>query len=91
MTERVPEGGPEGKNGRAIATGYEPWSVVAFSLVGLTALLFVYLGLRPGGRGPVWAYREGTLLLAQCHQRVGTEEAFGQVVRMELEVLLDGA
>ncbi len=43
--------------------GYEPWAWPAFALGGATALLVLYLGLRPGGRGPILAYTFGPLVL----------------------------
>lgn len=43
--------------------GFEPWAFAAFSVAAATAGLFLYLGLRPGGAGPVLAYRLGLLLI----------------------------
>jgi hypothetical protein len=42
---------------------FEPWAFAAFGLAAATASVFVYLGLRPGGPGPVVAYRVGLLVL----------------------------
>ncbi len=47
----------------ADAEGFEPWARVAFGLGGATLALYLYLGLRPGGAGPVLAYRYGPLVL----------------------------
>lgn len=47
----------------AARTRFEPWAFAAFAVAGATALLFLYLGLRPGGSGPGLAYRYGLLLL----------------------------
>lgn len=44
-------------------TGFEPWAWVAFLLAGLVAATFLYLGLRPGGRGPIVAYSLGLPIL----------------------------
>ena len=44
-------------------TGFEPWAWVAFVLAGLVAATFLYLGLRPGGRGPIVAYSLGLPIL----------------------------
>ncbi len=43
--------------------GFEPWAWVAFALALATLILFVYLGSRPGGEGPIRAYRTGSLAL----------------------------
>ncbi|HEX6883635.1 MAG TPA: hypothetical protein VF530_09660 [Planctomycetota bacterium] len=42
---------------------FEPWAFAAFAVAAATAGLFLYLGLRPGGAGPVLAYRLGLLFL----------------------------
>lgn len=44
-------------------TRFESWAWIAFALAAATAGLFLFLGLRPGGSGPVLAYRYGLLLL----------------------------
>jgi len=44
-------------------TGFEPWAWAAFVLAGLVAAIFLYLGLRPGGRGPIVAYSLGLPIL----------------------------
>lgn len=41
----------------------EPWAWGAFALAGAAAGLFLYLGMRPGGDGPILAYRYGLLAL----------------------------
>ena len=45
------------------AKGFEIWAWIAFGITALTAALFVYLGTRPGGKGPIAAYRYGRDLL----------------------------
>lgn len=47
----------------AARTRFEPWAWIAFALTAMTAGLFLFLGLRPGGPGPVLAYRYGLLFL----------------------------
>lgn len=42
---------------------FEPWAFAAFAVAAATGGLFLYLGLRPGGAGPVLAYRLGLLFL----------------------------
>jgi len=42
---------------------FEPWAWCAFALAGAALGLSVYLGLRPGGRGPVLAFTWGPLAL----------------------------
>lgn len=42
---------------------FEPWAFAAFAVAAATAVLFLYLGSRPGGGGPVLAYRFGLLVL----------------------------
>lgn len=42
-------------------TGFEPWAFVPFAVLGVALVLYVFLGLRNGGRWPVLAYRYGTL------------------------------
>lgn len=44
-------------------THLEPWAWIAFAPAAATGMLFLFLGLRPGGDGPVLAYRYGLLLL----------------------------
>jgi len=44
-------------------TGFEPWAWVAFALGALVGATFLYLGLRPGGRGPILAYTLGLPIL----------------------------
>jgi hypothetical protein len=44
---------------RAEPVARELWVLAAHVVLALTALLFAYLGLRPGGRGPLWAWRFG--------------------------------
>jgi hypothetical protein len=41
---------------------FEPWAHAAFALAGATAALFLYLGSRTGGSGPVLVYRFGLLV-----------------------------
>ncbi len=41
----------------------EVWALAAFALAGLFALLLLYLGMRPGGRGPVLAWEYGLQVL----------------------------
>jgi len=43
--------------------GFEPWAWGAFALGGLGVGLFLYLGSRPGGEGPILVYRYGLLVL----------------------------
>ena len=43
--------------------GFEPWAWCAFGLGGVIAGLYLYLGMRPGGAGPVIAYSYGPLVL----------------------------
>ena len=43
--------------------GYEPWAWLAFGLGALIAALYLYLGLRPGGTGPLLAYSYGPFVL----------------------------
>ncbi|MEM7309056.1 MAG: M23 family metallopeptidase [Planctomycetota bacterium] len=43
--------------------GPEPWAWFAFLIAAATAVLFLYLGLRPGGTGPIDAYTVGRLVL----------------------------
>ena len=45
---------------------FEVWSWGAFVLAGAVLALFVYLGLRPGGRGPVLVYTFGPLVLGSA-------------------------
>jgi hypothetical protein len=40
---------------------FEPWAYAAFLLMAAVLGLFFYLGMRPGGRTAVWAYRFGLL------------------------------
>ena len=47
----------------AARTGFERWAWIAFALSAATGGLFLFLGLRPGGSGPVLAYRYGLLVL----------------------------
>ena len=49
---------------RERASGFEPWSLAAFSLGALAAGAFVLLGLEPGGSLPVLVYRWGLLGLS---------------------------
>lgn len=37
----------------------EPWAILAYAVAALFGLLLLYLGLRPGGVGPVFAYGAG--------------------------------
>jgi hypothetical protein len=46
-----------------VKTGFEPWAWGAFVLAGLVASIYLYLGLRPGGRGPILAYSRGLPIL----------------------------
>lgn len=41
--------------------GFEPWAFGAFAIAAATAGLYLFLGSRPGGAGPVLAYRFGLL------------------------------
>jgi hypothetical protein len=61
-------------------TGFEPWAWVAFVLAGLVAATFLYLGLRPGGRGPILAYSLGLPI-------VGTASGLWMAVGMIWSVL----
>ncbi len=60
---------------RAAREGFESWAWIAFALSAATAGLFLFLGLRPGGSGPVLAYRYGLLVL-------GWAAAVGMMVAM---------
>lgn len=42
---------------------FEPWAFAAFAVGAVTAAVFLYLGSRPGGEGPVLLYRLGLLIL----------------------------
>jgi hypothetical protein len=52
-TPPPPVGPPEATERR------ELWVVATYLVLALTALVFAYLGMRPGGRGPLWAWRFG--------------------------------
>jgi hypothetical protein len=43
--------------------GREAWVLLAYLAGGATAALFLYLGVRPGGPGPLWAYTTGRTAL----------------------------
>jgi hypothetical protein len=43
--------------------GFEPWAFGAFTIAAATVGLYLFLGSRPGGAGPVLAYRFGLLVL----------------------------
>jgi len=45
------------------STRPETWAWIAFFLLGASVALLVYLGLRPGGKGPVLAYSAGRGLI----------------------------
>ena len=53
------------EDGRGVTSSeaFEPWAHAAFALAGLTALVFLLLGLRPGGSFPVFLHARGLLLL----------------------------
>lgn len=42
--------------------GLEPWTLFALLVSGLTFALFLYLALRPGGRGPLVVWDQGRML-----------------------------
>lgn len=48
---------------RASVGSGELWTHAAYALLALFALALIHLGLRPGGRVPIWIYREGRLWL----------------------------
>lgn len=56
-------------------SGFEPWAFGAFVVAGATAGLYLFLGLRPGGAAPVFAYRFGLLI-------VGWVSAVGMLVAL---------
>lgn len=58
-----------------VRTSFESWAWIAFALAATTAGLFLFLGLRTGGSGPVLAYRYGLLVL-------GWASAVGMTVAM---------
>lgn len=47
-------------------TGPEWWSWLAFSMLGLLLVAFGYLGLRPGGDGPIWVWFYGRFHLSKA-------------------------
>ena len=62
-TARPDPGGPEELVRRASARS-EPWSKLAIVLVLVFAALVFYLGMRPGGVGPILAYTYGPPIIA---------------------------